>query len=205
MMGWVAGAYGMTSNINQAQSFLPEYVHYPVNSPVPVWLMLSVDNTGWTWLITSGNNEGQSSGDMCIVGEFGDFKIIAGPTSKVLFHVAFGGSGQTIINCNLATNGRQLAVASKTTAYTLGLEDEFINADASSAAFALTLPAATGSGQKYMIEKTDSSTNAVTITPNGTDTIEGATTKSLAAQYDKIGLIDIASGLWADMGTGGGI
>lgn len=104
-----------------------------------------------------------------------------------------------------STSGIKSNVKSKTSAYTLTTTDEFISASASSAALTITLPSATGSGQKYLILKSDSSANAVTLAAAGTDTIEGSATKVISSQYGKVGVIDIASGLWADLGTGGGI
>ena len=60
----------------------------------------------------------------------------------------------------------------------------YIRCDATSAAFALTLPAA-GSvlGFPFFVKKIDSSGNAVTITRAGSDTIDGATTLALSSQY----------------------
>lgn len=58
-------------------------------------------------------------------------------------------------------------------------------ADASGGAFAVTLPSAASSTDKiFVIKKTDSSGNAVTVTRAGSDTIDGATTVVLSAQYD---------------------
>ena len=114
-------------------------------------------------------------------------------------------SGDCTVTGYIQHYGEQLSVAAKTSAYTLTANDDVVTCNASSAAFTVTLPSATGSGQKYLVIKTDSSTNAVTLAAAGTDTIEGSSTKSLASQYNKIAVVDIASGLWADLGTGGGI
>lgn len=74
--------------------------------------------------------------------------------------------------------------------------------DASGGAFAITLPAAktladvTGEdlSQLVVIKKKDSSANAVTVTRAGSDTIDGATTYALSAQYDSIMLADDQDG-----------
>ena len=57
--------------------------------------------------------------------------------------------------------------------------------NATSAAIVATLPSAAtaGNGFKVAFKKTDSSANAVTLTPNGADTIDGATTYALSSQY----------------------
>ena len=60
--------------------------------------------------------------------------------------------------------------------------------NATSAAIIATLPSAAtaGNGFKVAFKKTDSSANAVTLTPNGADTIDGATTYALSSQYSSI-------------------
>lgn len=72
----------------------------------------------------------------------------------------------------------------KTGTYTAALGDFTILCDATSAAFTVNLPAAVGvSGRIYVIKKTDVSVNAVTVDGNSSETIDGATTYSLALQY----------------------
>ena len=62
----------------------------------------------------------------------------------------------------------------KTSAYTLAATETVAYGDATSAAFALGLPAAsTVEGQLYFVEKIDESANAVTVDPAGADTIDG--------------------------------
>ena len=49
----------------------------------------------------------------------------------------------------------------------------------------ITLYAASGNAGKVItVKKTDSSTNAVTLDGNASETIDGATTLALTAQYD---------------------
>lgn len=60
-------------------------------------------------------------------------------------------------------------------------------ADASSAALTYNLPDGNKQLDKdYYYEKIDSSVNGVTITPFGTQTIQGAASYTLAAQYDRV-------------------
>lgn len=59
-----------------------------------------------------------------------------------------------------------------------------------------TLPAATGSGRIITVKKIDSGTKACIVSRAGGDTIDGATTYTLAAQYNSVTVIDGASGLW---------
>lgn len=55
----------------------------------------------------------------------------------------------------------------------------------------ITLPAATADldGLVYVVKKVDSSGNTVTIDGNGSETIDGATTKVLSAQYDTVSIV----------------
>lgn len=59
-----------------------------------------------------------------------------------------------------------------------------VTVDATGGARTITLPTAVGiRGKVYVIKKTDSSTNAVTVDPNGAQTIDGASTISLGARW----------------------
>jgi hypothetical protein len=82
------------------------------------------------------------------------------------------------------STGLQLPQVTKTSAYTVLGSDYTIFADATSAAFTLTLPpAATYAGLVLVIKKIDSSANVVTIDGNASETIDGALTKTLSTQY----------------------
>lgn len=83
----------------------------------------------------------------------------------------------------------------KTANYTALLVDDVINVDATGGAVTITLPASAHiAGKTYTITKTDGTGNAVTIDGNGSETINGATTKVLAAQYDKATIISNGTG-----------
>ena len=58
------------------------------------------------------------------------------------------------------------------------------------------LPAATGSGKIFYFKKIDASANTVTVAPNGTDTIDGAASYVLTAQYESVTVQDCAVGTW---------
>lgn len=77
------------------------------------------------------------------------------------------------------------AIATITTGTTLDASHYTVLCDATSAAFTVTLPTATSaSGRIYTIKKIDSSVNAVTIDGNGSEVIDGATTVTVAAQWE---------------------
>lgn len=80
------------------------------------------------------------------------------------------------------------APAAKTAAYTVLSTDEnaLIRGDASSGAFDITLPLGSSIGFtnfKVTIMKSDSSSNAITGKPSGSDTINGASSTTFATQY----------------------
>lgn len=80
--------------------------------------------------------------------------------------------------------GFAAAIVSKSANYTATSADHTILVDASGAARTITLPAASGaSGRIYVIKKTDSSANTVTIDANASETIDGALTQVISTQY----------------------
>jgi hypothetical protein len=74
-----------------------------------------------------------------------------------------------------------------TTPVTLNSNDRTILSDASGGARVVNLPAAaTAKNHVYTIKKIDSSVNTVTIDGSGAETIDGATTVVLAAQWERV-------------------
>jgi hypothetical protein len=74
--------------------------------------------------------------------------------------------------------------STKTGAYTLTDADEVVDADATSAAFQVTLPTAVGrNGRHFRVTRINSGANNVTIGTTSSQTINGASTKVLTAQW----------------------
>jgi len=68
--------------------------------------------------------------------------------------------------------------------------DFLLNVDATAGAVTVTLPLAADSlGAHIVVKKVDASGNAVTVDGAGAETIDGAATASLAAQYDSIAIV----------------
>jgi hypothetical protein len=75
--------------------------------------------------------------------------------------------------------------------------DRHLFVDATAGAVTLTLPVASDNdGMTVLVKKIDASVNAVTIAAQGADTIDGAATQALAAQYDALTLFCDGSGWW---------
>lgn len=86
-----------------------------------------------------------------------------------------------------------LTIVSKTysdTPYSVGATDEMILVNASGGAVTVNLPAAaSNTGRKLKIKKTDSSVNLVTIDGNSSETIDGDLTLDIVSQYDCYSLV----------------
>jgi hypothetical protein len=103
------------------------------------------------------------------------------------------GFPQTTLQVN---GGVSFRVAIKTSSYTMTTSDYGILANASTAALTITLPPASKAGMVVHIKKIDNSSHAVTVSRAGTDTIEGAITKTLTAQYQSLTLLAGGNGVW---------
>lgn len=112
-----------------------------------------------------------------------------------LASVVAGGSTITSVSdqrtrCQVvATGGPTLAVAGKTAAYTTTAADALIRADAAGGAFTVTLPTAVGITGKIFWVKRTSASNNVTVGTTSSQTIDGASTKTLTTQYATIAIV----------------
>ena len=80
--------------------------------------------------------------------------------------------------------------ATITTATTLDLSSRNVFVDASTGALTITLPSAlSAEGRYFNIKKIDGTANAVTVDADGSETIDGGVTASLASQYDSLSVI----------------
>ena len=127
----------------------------------------------------------------------GTVAIASGGTGQVTANAAFNAlapsqtsnSGKYLTTDGTNTSWAFPSLSTKTSAYTLTSTDSTILSDATSAGFTLTLPTAVGTiGKTYIIKKTDSSTNAVTIGTTSSQTIDGNTTYALSNQWGGVTL-----------------
>lgn len=94
----------------------------------------------------------------------------------------------------VAPQGLVLSTLAKTGAYTLGANDGLVTANATTAAFTITLPTAVGiAGRQYTVKKIDSSANAVTVGTTSAQTIDGATTYALSRQFQYLQVVSDGS------------
>lgn len=131
-------------------------------------------------------------------GDITQFKS-NGTVKAVVTYAGNVGIGTTTPGSTLHVAGSmQLKVNNVSSATTLDGTYSTVRGDATSAAFTITLPACVTAniGRIYRIMKIDSSINAVTVGRTGSDTINGATTSSLATQYSAKTYVCGAAGLW---------
>lgn len=98
----------------------------------------------------------------------------------------------------------RIPVITKATTYNVALADrgKLIEADASTAPFSINLPAAAAAtnGFTIRVKKIDATANAVTVDGNGAETIDGALTYPLNAQYNFVDLVTDGT-KWDIVGT----
>lgn len=107
--------------------------------------------------------------------------------------------------CNAGINS---SVITTTTSCTSSQDDKTIKANASGGAITITLETCTSSrrGVEHFFQKTDSSGNAVTINPNGAETINGLATISLSSARNVLVATCDGAGDWlSKVGTFSGI
>lgn len=80
-------------------------------------------------------------------------------------------------------------------AYTIAPLDQYIEMSTSGTSYAVTLPAATGSGRPLTFKKITSG-QTITITAAGSDKIDGAATLAMKQLNLAYSLIDAAPGVW---------
>lgn len=79
----------------------------------------------------------------------------------------------------------------------LATDSEVRSTTTLTAARAWNLPAcSTNIGELHVLKKTDSSAFVPTVTPNGSDTIDGAASYPLSSQYDSVSIVCAVSGNW---------
>lgn len=124
------------------------------------------------------------------INKFGIYQKNTNGTNRLEADTIFG--ALTAPNSTVHNNGNQSLkiTANKTTAYTVARET-FIPCDANTVgAFAVTLPTAVGiPGRIYVIKKVDASANAITVTSAGAETIDGAATVVLNAQWQVVRVV----------------
>lgn len=89
------------------------------------------------------------------------------------------------------------------TPYTVLSGDVFILVTASGSGCAVNMPVGTSVGRVVFVKKQDSNANPVSVTPNTTDTFDGANSAvPISIQYEELGFLNYATGSpnkWAEL------
>lgn len=142
---------------------------------------------------------------VCVQSLGGGFNYGLDLKNELSFNIVLadirGHAGNTLKNLSAGTweadtaikaNGLTLGIVTKAfadTGYIASVADYTILGDAVGGAVVLNLPTAVGiSGKIYNFKKVDATGNAVTVTPNGAETIDGAPNKALAVQWASVTL-----------------
>lgn len=114
---------------------------------------------------------------------------------------------KNIVNSNPGISYNANAVTITTPTYVAAAKDHTLNVDATTAAVTILLPAVTQRSYPFLIiKKVDASVNTVTIDPNGSETIDGASSVVLRNRYQSIILhSDGSTWRWVNRPTQGGI
>ena len=141
-----------------------------------------------------GNNHGVSKGQFFL---FQSFPNEHRKPTVVVNTCGMVGIGTVAPNTTFQVNGGfSVGTKVESSDYSMSSSDFVILAKASSKSITITLPPASNTGQMINIKKVDSTANKVSVQRQGTDTIEGATSKSLPSQYDGLTLVAGGDGVW---------
>lgn len=118
--------------------------------------------------------------------------MTGGTTQATNERMRINGSGLVGIGNNNPTSTLSVtgstahSITTKTASYTATANDYSIVCN-NAGAITITLPAASGAtGRVYVIKKISAGGNNVTIDPNASETIDGATTRVLTTQYESV-------------------
>ena len=101
------------------------------------------------------------------------------------------------MNASIFAPGSGYVTRSITATGSVNSTDYLILADATGGAITVNLPAvASSAGRGLVVKKTDARGNAVTLDGSGAETIDGAATQAIAAQYDALMVVCDGSAWW---------
>jgi len=112
-------------------------------------------------------------------------------TSQTILNRCFDAANNRLSTSGGGSSGSVTVIETQTGAYALLSTDYFVPASGN---FAVTLPAATGTGKVYVVKNVG--TGTITLTPTGADTIDGETTIPMTTQYESVEVVDAASASW---------
>lgn len=153
-----------------------------------------------------------ANSDLTLVDTNWDYKIatwdgnIIAPVSRL---ESVGGAhyGRSVLQSGLHTQGMiSTHIRSVASSTSLSRHDHTIFVDATSGPVTITLtPAEWSPGREVVIKKRDTSGNGVVVSANGSDVIDGASTKTIASSRGGMTIVSVVAGHWAITGSQGTI
>jgi hypothetical protein len=146
----------------------------------------------------------ETASNILILDSLDRTNLAGGKAGAILYAVTNSTpASQTAVVNAVLTAPHAGPYSAKSGAYTATALDRIITVTNVGSTYALTLPAASGmvKGFELTIKKTDANTNQITVTPSGSDKIDGASTFALAAQYKYIHLCCDGSTNWYNIGS----
>lgn len=146
----------------------------------------------------SGFNASGATGDMSVgsynnlsfytrSGSFIERARITATSGNVLISTTTDNNTDKLqVNGSIQGTGFNQAYTARTTTYTATTSDYFI--DCTTGTFTVNLFTAVGNTGRILIIK-NSGTGTITVDPNGTQTIDGATTQTLSTQWSRVHII----------------
>ncbi|MBL7701639.1 MAG: hypothetical protein JNM14_05285 [Ferruginibacter sp.] len=170
-----------SDNGNETTNFIDMGINSGTNTTTGI---LGGGNTAY--LYSTGNNFAIGNATAAK-----DIMVFTGGTAAANERMRINGSGLVGIgNTNptstlSVTGSTAHSITTKTANYTATASDYTIICNNTSGGITISLPAASGAaGRVYAIKKVSGTLNNVTIDPNGSETIDGASTRILTLQYE---------------------
>ncbi|MBV6514153.1 MAG: hypothetical protein FMNOHCHN_03743 [Ignavibacteriaceae bacterium] len=179
-----------------AKSGSPGFLYFRKNTDEIYVKQDSGSSTNWKLLVNEDDFDiiapTTTKGDLIVHNGTTNIRLPVGTNNHVLTADSAETSG---VKWAALPSAGNLSVTSKTANYTATTSDDIIKCDATSGSFIITLPTASGNtGKVFYIIKTDSSlSNAVTIEPDGTETIDGYTNRILTTQHEQLQIVSDGS------------
>lgn len=141
-------------------------------------------NKRWSLQADSTSESGSNVGTDFRINRYSDAGAFVATPLYIQRSTGFVGVATTSANSTFHANGSfATALTSKTASYVAASTDHTILVNATSGTATITLPTAVSkTGRQYIVKKTDSSGNAVTVATTSSQTIDGSTTFSLSLQ-----------------------
>lgn len=137
----------------------------------------AVDSKNWEWRAEGGVLAGRTANDA--LGAFATWVSVARSGASIA-SVTFGNAFVSVV-------GFATGITTQSSTFTTTAAMHTILLNATGGAFTANLITASNlTGRRYILKKIDASANAITVDPNGAQTIDGAATFSLTTQYQTV-------------------